>query len=119
MATLATGFGCRARVYQNDHTTGTFSLVRELLNQVAPSGIQNTLCEIPMHHARDGEVFKRDSVVAVGEIIRQLVQEVFALVADMFVLALEYRNRFTAIFPPFARRATRRWATRSFRWAVR
>src|SRR5437773_457101 len=97
MAALATGFGCTARVYQNDHTTGTFSLVREALNQIAPSGIQNTLCEMTMHHARDGEIFKRDTVVAVREIMRQLVQEVFALVADMFVLVLEDRNRFTAI----------------------
>ena len=65
MAALATGFRGITRVYQHNHTTGTCSLVRESLHQVAPSRVQNTLCEVAMHHARDGEVFQRDPVVAV------------------------------------------------------
>lgn len=52
-------------VYENDHTTGAYSLVRESLYQVAPSRIENTFTEVAMYHARNYKVFESDPVVAV------------------------------------------------------
>ncbi len=63
-------FGRLPWVYQGDDTTGACSLVRESLNQVAPSSVQNTLCEVSVNHARDREVFERDPVVAFHQIVR-------------------------------------------------
>jgi hypothetical protein len=51
-------------VYQDDYTTGACSLVLESLNQVAPSGVQNALCQVRVNQARDGKVFERNPVVA-------------------------------------------------------
>src|SRR6266542_3582696 len=97
MPALATGLGRIPGVYEGDDPTGTFSLVRESLHQVAPPGIQDTLCEVAMHHAGDHEVFERDSIVAGREIVRQLVQIVVALIADPLVLALQHHDCFAAV----------------------
>ena len=88
MAALATGFGRIPRVYQDNDPPGACSLVRESLYQIAPSGVQDTFRKVAMHHARDGEVFERDPIVAGCEVARQLVQEVFPLIADPLMLAL-------------------------------
>jgi hypothetical protein len=75
MAALATGFRGITRVYQGNDPTGTFSLVRKSLHQVAPSRVQNTLCEVAMHHARDRKVFKCDLIVAGRKFARPLSRD--------------------------------------------
>jgi hypothetical protein len=103
--TIGAGFGSEVGIDQHDRTTGTCSLVREMLEQIAPSGVQNALGQIAMHHTGDGEVFERDHVVAFDQGVGQLVERIFALIGEVLVLALQQHNRFLAVLA--ARRAAR------------
>lgn len=98
MPALATRFGCIPRVYQTHHTASLCRFAREVSNKIAPGGVQDAFCQMSVpHHVRDAEVFKRDSVVARNQPMRQLVQKILAPVGDPFMLALKRQNHFTSV----------------------
>src|SRR5215211_6420970 len=98
MPTLATRLGCISRVYQTYDTASLYRFAREVPNQVAPGGIQNAFCHMPVpHHICDAQVFKRDTVVARDQPMRQFIQEVFAGVGDSLMQALQRRYCFTPV----------------------
>jgi hypothetical protein len=98
-STAGTDLGRSPWVYQDDHPTGACSLGVQPLHEVAPSGVQNALGEGAMHHARDGEVFQRDPIIPVHQIVRQLVQVVFALIPNPLVLPLQHHDRLASVLP--------------------
>lgn len=81
------------RVYQQHHTASLCRFAREVLHEVAPSGVQDALCQMPVpHHVGDAEVFQCDAVVLRDEPMRELLQAVLTGVGDALVLALKLKD---------------------------
>src|SRR5262245_3739300 len=98
MPASATSLGCLPGVDQTHHTASLCRFAREVLDQVAPGGVQDAFCQMPVpHQVCDAQVFERDSVVTCDERLRQLVQEALTRVGDLLVLALKLKHRLTSV----------------------
>jgi hypothetical protein len=77
------------RIYLNEQTTGTLSLVRQLLKETGPPGVMDGLREHTARQALDIQVLDRNHPEAANETVCQLMLEVEPLVLDPGVRPLE------------------------------
>jgi hypothetical protein len=88
--TAGTGFRRIRRVYEGNHTPGTFSLVREELPKHRPTTVENALAEMLVaSHIPNAQIFQRNAVILPHEFGRQFVRKVAALAGNMFMLPLD------------------------------
>ena len=86
MTTTATGLRRIGRINRNYHTTGTFRLVREELQESRPCCVSDALGKaMVMHHAVDVYILNRNQAEAVDDAATVLVREVVALISDAFM----------------------------------
>ena len=88
----STGLTRAAWVNLNELAPGAFSLVREFIQEGAPSRITNGLCRHTVGKALDIQVLSYNDAVVVGQCSRKFVLEVGALILDMFMLPLQQGN---------------------------
>ena len=69
------------RIYQDQFATGAFSLVREARDKVGPSRVQDTLAKAAACHRGDAEVFEHDPIEPFDQLIGELVEESFRVLA--------------------------------------
>ena len=73
-------------------------LCRVPLLEVSPSGIQNTLAGMTvLDHVLDFQVFDSNDIEVLNKYVHQLIEEVFSLVLDVFMLALHIQQFFLAL----------------------
>ena len=76
-------------VDKDDLTTGTCSLVQEIVLEESPTTIQNAFAQVVVtHHIADCQIFQRHPVAILHQRRTQFVQIIAALVGDVQVLAL-------------------------------
>src|SRR5712691_2040008 len=98
MTAVRARFGSIGRVYQHDLSSSVCSFGDKSLTQVAPARVQNALAEVVVtDQVVDTQVFQSDQVVGLCVAIGHFVEQVLALILDMFVQALDTSQRFTAI----------------------
>src|SRR5690606_37083106 len=86
------------RGYEGHLTTSAFSLVREVLPECSPAAVEDALAQVGgSDHAANMQVFQRDPVVPTHQLGTQLMQEVLALVGDVFLLALHGTQHLVAV----------------------
>lgn len=68
-------------VYEGSHTSGTCSLVREVLPKHRPTAVENAFAEVLVsRHVANAQIFQRDTVILLHEISAEFMREVAALV---------------------------------------
>lgn len=87
-----TGLRRTGRIYLNKHASGAFSLVRDHVQELRPSGIVNALGEHSACQTLDVQIFDRDQSVVVNDLSRLFVMEISALIADVVVPPLEQKH---------------------------
>ncbi len=94
----ATAFGRVGGVYKGHLTTSVFSFVREILPKRIPSAVQDAFAQVVVaNHIANAQIFQRDLVETAHQVGAELVQKVFALVGDVFLLTLHRTQRFATV----------------------
>ena len=82
--------GCVGRVDFDDHTTSFRRFVVQSLFEVAPARVHDALAQMWIaNHVRDLQIFNGDEIIGLHKLVRQLVDDVLALIADMLSAALD------------------------------
>ena len=87
-----TGLGRASRVYLNELTTGTLSLVRKHVKETSPANIMYRLGQHTAGHTFDIQVFYGNKTVAINNTARNFVVKVTPLILDVSVLTLQQLN---------------------------
>jgi hypothetical protein len=96
--TVRAGFRCVGRVYKHHFPTSIRRFVEQPLLEVSPARIQNTLTEMTvLHPVLDFQVFDGNDLEVLNKFVHPLIEEVFSLVLDVFVLALHIQQLFLAL----------------------
>ncbi len=93
-------FRCVGWVHDAHLTAGACCLAREVIGEIAPSGIEDACGKVMvMRHVRDTEVFDGDQVVRADKTSHGFVEVVLAPVAYPLVLALHLDDGLLPIAP--------------------
>lgn len=119
-ATSATSLSCAARVHAKEVASGTFSLVRNLFNELSPSGIINRLGQHCTCQAANVQVFDSDCAVVSNQPLANLMMKIRSLVANVSVRSLQKQHGFPATIATLlpSRHSALRSAKLSLRLAV-
>ena len=94
---LATLLRREARRDSHHHVTGSLSLIRENVEERAPTRVVNALREMVVtHHPADVQVFNADTTIPLGIRLGDLEVEVAPLATDLEMLAGNSAARFAA-----------------------
>jgi hypothetical protein len=100
LANLCATDACLARtrwIYLYEITPGAFSLVRNLIHKLRPSGITNTFSKVVISdHSLDVQIFNGDQAILINQPSRNPVVEVRALLLDVSMCALQKLDGFTS-----------------------
>src|SRR5258708_674977 len=90
-----------ARVYLDEITPGTCSLVRDFLHESSPSGIVDRLRQHSAGQPFDVQIFDGDQAVTINNFTRLLMMEIGALLLDMGMSPLEKLHGLTSALRAF------------------
>lgn len=99
LANLCATRACLARtsrIHSNKHTSSTFSLVRDHVQELSPASIVDGLCEHSAGESFGIQIFDGYQAVFVDDLSRQLVVKVCTLLADMLVRPLKQYDSLAA-----------------------
>ena len=101
LATSAAALRREARRHSNHHMTSSLSLLREDVEERAPTGVMNAFGEVMItRHPCHIQVFDTNAAIPLGILFGRLEEEVAPLAANLEMLYRDLAFRLTAAVTP-------------------